>query len=181
MGYASTRGPSVASTAGKQRHRAGHGQAHDHRAGDADRAQDHELEQDQADQAEQHGQAAEEDGAPGRGDRRGDGIVDRFLVDLARWQSAASARAELLAEPAGQQQRVVDAQAKPKERGQVEDEDAQRRLLGDEEKGTEGHDHRRSTDHDGHAGGDHAAEDQQQGERGERQRDDLAAPQVVLR
>ena len=51
------------------------------------------------------------------------------LVDLAgRCDAATTARLELLAEAARQQQRVVDAQAQAKERGEVEDEDAQRRL-----------------------------------------------------
>ena len=59
------RGPSSREHGRQQRSRAGHGQADDDRAGDADRAQDHELEQDQPDQAQQHGQAAEEDGPAG--------------------------------------------------------------------------------------------------------------------
>ena len=64
---------------GQQRHGARNGQADDRCAGDADRAQDHELEQDQADQPEQDGQAAEEHGAARGRDSRGDCLVDRRL------------------------------------------------------------------------------------------------------
>ena len=87
---------------------------------------------------------------------------------------------QLLAEPAGHQQRVVHAEPEPEQGREVEHEDAHRGQRRDDEDRRQRHDHRRAADHERHAGRDHRAEHQQQGQRRQRERDDLASPQVRL-
>ena len=87
---------------------------------------------------------------------------------------------ELLAEAARQQQRVVDAEPQAEQGREVEHEDAHRRDRGDEEDRGERHEDARSADHERDAGRHDRAEHQQQRERRERQRDDLAALEVAL-
>ena len=118
---------------GQQGQRRRDRQADDDGAGDADRAQDHELEQDEAEQPEQHGQAAEEDRpAGGRDGRCGPPPATAF-------RAGPVASGQLLAEAARHQQRVVDPEAEPEERREVEHEDAHRRDRGDEEDRRQGH------------------------------------------
>jgi hypothetical protein len=163
-------GPEEAQDGRQQGQRARYSQPDDDRAGDADRAQDHEVEQHQPDQPEQDGQAGEEDSPPGRGHRRCHGL-------LARGMDSAG---QLLAEAAGQQQRVVDAQPETEQRGQVEHEDGEGRDVRGKEDDRQGDDDRATADDDRHAGSDDAAEHEQQGQRGQRQRDEFAALKVVL-
>ena len=99
------------------------------------------------------------------------------VVGIARRQPAT----ELLAESAGHQQRVVDTQAEAEECRQVEHEDAHLRQARDDEDRGQRHEHRRPADRERHARGDHRAEDQQEGQTGEGQGDELAPPEVVLR
>ena len=120
------------------------------RPGDAHRAQDHELEQDEAQEAEQHGEAGEEHG-PARGrDGHADGLRHAIGPLAAR---------QLLAEAARHQERVVHAQAEAQQRGQVEHEDAHRDHGRHDEDAGERHQHRRAAHGERHAGGDQAAED----------------------
>ena len=165
-------GPEDGQDRGQERQRRGDRQGDDDRAGDPDRAQDHELEQDQPEQAEEHGQPAEEDGPSGRRD----GDPDRRR-DAVR---AVGLERELLAEPAGHQQRVVDAETQPEQGREVEHEDAHRRQRGDDEDPGQRHDHRRATDHQRDPGRDQRAEDEEERERRQRQRHELAPLQVGL-
>ena len=87
---------------------------------------------------------------------------------------------QLLAEPAGHQQRVVDPQAEPEERRQVEHEDAHRHERRDHEDAAQRDDDRRPTDHQRDARRDQRTEDEDQRQRRQRQRDDLAPLQVGL-
>ena len=61
----------------------GHGQPHDDRAGDTHRPEDHELEEDQPDQTQEHGEPGEEDRSSRRRDRDPDGRLDRPLAGRA--------------------------------------------------------------------------------------------------
>ncbi len=158
----------------QQRHRRDHGEEDDDRAGDADGPQDHELEQDEPDQTQQHGQAGEEHRPPGRRDGRHDGVRDP--VGLVRRPGR-----ELLAEAARHQQRVVDTEAKPQERREVEDEDAHRRHARDAEDRGERDDDRRPADDERNAGRHDRTEHEQERNRRQRQRDDLAPLEVRLR
>ena len=128
----------------QQRQRGRDGEGDDDRPRDPDRAQDHELEQHEPEQAEQDREAAEEHGAPGgrHGDAHGGGDAIRFELRLF---------GELLAEPAREQERVVDAQAKPQKGRQVEHEDAHRRELGDDEDRRHRDQDARPADHERHA------------------------------
>ena len=155
----------------QERERRGHRQPDDDRPGDAHRAQDHELEQDEAQEAEQHGEAGEEHGPAGGRDGDPDGLRHAVRPLAVR---------QLLAEAAGHQQRVVHAQAEAQERGQVEHEDAHRDHGGHDEDPGQRDQHRRAAHGERHARGDEAAEHEQQGEGRQRQRDQLAAPEVGL-
>ncbi len=167
--------------AGRQERHRGQGRhADDDGAGDADRTQDHELEQKQARQAEQDGQAAEEDRSAGGRDRRHDGRLDGLAIDRAVRAPAAAQAKQLFAEAAGHEQRVVDPQAEPEQRRQVEDEDAHRRHRRQAEDGGQGDDDRRSADDERHAGRHDRAEDEQERERRDRQRDQLGTLEVAL-
>ena len=87
---------------------------------------------------------------------------------------------ELLAEAARQQQRVVDAEAEPEQRREIEHEDAHRRERGDDEDAGQRHDHGRATDHQRDARGDDRPEDDDERQRRQRQRDELAPSEVGL-
>jgi hypothetical protein len=157
----------------QQRQRGRDGEGDDDRPRDSDRAQDHELEQHEPEQAEQDREAAEEHGAPGgrHGDAHRGGDAIRFELRLF---------GELLAEPAREQERVVDAQAKPQQGRQVEHEDAHRRELGDDEDRRHRDQDARPADHERHARRDQRSEDDQQRQGREGQRDDLASLEVAL-
>jgi hypothetical protein len=150
-----------------------HRQPDHRRAGDPDRAQDHELEQDQAEEAEQHGQAAEEHGATRCRDRDPDRLADAIGI------VGRSVR-QLLPEPARQQQRIVDPQTEPEQRRQIEHEDAHRRQLSQDEDRRQRHEDARAADDQRHTRCDHRAEDEQQRKRRKRQRDDLASLEVAF-
>ena len=158
----------------QQRHGGDHREEDDDGAGDPDGPQDHELEQDEPDQSEEHGQAGEEDRPPGRRDGRDDGV--RHPVRLVRRPGR-----ELLAESARHQQRVVDAEAQPEERREIEDEDAHRRDARDAEDRRERDDDRRPADDERNAGGDDRSEHEQERDRRQGQRDDLAPLEVRFR
>jgi hypothetical protein len=89
-------------------------------------------------------------------------------------------RRQLLPEAAGHQQRVVDAEPEPEEGCEVEDEDAHRDRARDQEHRAERDDHRRAADDQRHGGRDRGAEDNQERDRGQWQRDELAPSQVGL-
>ncbi len=87
---------------------------------------------------------------------------------------------QLLAEPAGHQQRVVHAQPEAEQRGQVDHEDAHRGQRGHDEDPRQRDEHGGAAHRQRHARRHRAAEDDQQRERRQRQRDQLGAPQVRL-
>ena len=142
------------------------------RPGDPDGAQDHEFEEDQPEEAQQHGQAAEEHGPAGGGD----GDPHRLGDAVGTGRPAG----QLLAEAAREQQRVVHPQAEAQQRREVEHEDAHRDDGPDQEDARERDHDGRAADDQRHPGRDRGAEDEQQGDGGERQRDDLAPPEVRL-
>ena len=133
------------------------------------------------DEAEQHGQAAEEDRPTGRRDGDHDRASTASRSTAPSGRRPPPTRDELLAEAARHEQRVVDAEAEAEERGQVEHEDAHRRHRGEAEDARPG---RRRTAVPPTTSGTPAAttraEHEQQREGGQRQRDELAAPQVGL-
>ena len=145
----------------QERQRRSDGKPDHDRAGDPDRAQDHELEEDQPQQPEEHGQPAEEDRPAGRGNRHPDRL--RHPVRSLRPER------ELLAEPARQQQRVVDAEAQAEEGREVEHEDAHRADRRDQEDAGQGDDDGRPAHGERHASRHHRPEDHDQGQCGERQ------------
>ena len=159
---------------GQQRQRRDRRKEDDDRPGDPDRAQDHELEEDQPEEPEEHGQAGEEDGPAGRRDGRLDRARDTVPV-------ADGPGGELLSKATRHEQRVVDAQAEPKQRRQVQHEDAHRGETGDDGDRREGDDDGRAAHDQRHSGCDDRSEDDQQGDRRQRQRDHLAPSQVGLR
>ncbi len=160
-----------------ERQRSGDGDPDHERAGDPDRAQDHELEQDQPQQPQQHRQTGEEDGPAGGRDRDPNGRLDGLGV---RAGARGRADRQLLAEPAQHQERVVHAQPQPQEGGQVEHEDAHRGDAGEAEDHAERDHHGGPADDERHARRDHRAEDEQERDRRERQADELRPPQVRL-
>ena len=163
--------PTTENESGRQQgQRCGHGQTDDDRPGDAHRAQDHELEQDQPEEPQEHGQTAEEDRPPGGGHGDAHGFVD--LVETAPGQ--------FLAESAGHQQRVVHPEAEPEEGREVEHEDTHGRHARDHEDHRQGDDHGRTADDQRDARRHDRAEDEQQRQRREGQRDELAPTQVLL-
>ena len=115
---------------------------------------------------------AEEDRAPGG--RQGDSHRVGHAIRAVRPEG------QLLTEPAGHEERVVDAEAQPEQRGQVEHEDAHRHDRGHDEDPGQGHDDRRATDRQRDARRDRRSEHDQEGQRRERQRDDLAPAEVRL-
>ena len=156
----------------QQRERRCHRKPHHDGTGDPDRAQDHELEQDEAEQPEQDGEPGEEHGTPGRRHGHPDRLGHAIRSGAPR---------KLLAEPAGHQQRVVHAQTQAQERRQVEHEDAHRRERGDDEDAGQGDEHGSAAHSERDAGRDHGPEHEQQRKRGEGEADELAPAQVGLR
>ena len=159
----------------------------DDRASDAHRAQDHELEEHQPDQAEQHRQAAEEDRPTGRGHGGADGRLEQLAFRLhgagpgrIRIAARSTGGNQLLAEAAREEQRVVAAQPEAEQRREVEHEDAHRRQRGSDDDGGQRDDHGHAAHDDGHASRNEAAEDHQQRQGRQRQGDHLAAAQVLL-
>ncbi len=164
-----------------------HGEEHDDRPGHPDRAQDHELEQHEPDEPEQDGQATEEHGSPGRCHGRLDGRADDRLPRRPTLGSRRNSleidrtAGQLLAESAGEQQRVVHAQAESQQRGEVQHEDAHRGQAGKAvDHGQRGNDCG-SADGQRHRRGHQRAEHDDQRQAGQWQRDQLAPPQVGLR
>ena len=149
------------------------GEADDDRPREPDRAQDHELEEHQPEQAQQHRQPAEEHGPPARRDRDPDGLA--HPVRLVR-----RALGELFPESTGEQQRIVDTEAEPEQRREVEDEDAHRGDLRDEEDRPERDQHAGAAHDQRYARRDDRPEHDEKRQRGQRQRDDLAALEVPL-
>ena len=157
----------------EERQRGRDGEADDDRAGDADGAQDHELEEDEAEQSEQHGQAAEEDRPSGCRDRDPHRFLDAVAISHRAFR-------QLFPETARDEQRVVDAEPEPEQRCEVEHEDAHGRELGHDEDGGQSDEDARPADDERDAGSDERPEHDQQREGGERERDDLAALEVPL-
>jgi hypothetical protein len=151
--------------------RRGYREPDDDRPGHAHGSQDHELEQDEPEQAQEHRQPGEEHRPAGR--RHGD--PDGFLHAVG-----SVAFRELLAEPARQEQRVVHPEAEPEERREIEHEDAHRDEGRDHEDPGEGHEDRRPADRERDARGDEAAEHEEEGERSEGEGDELRPAQVAL-
>ena len=101
-----------------------------------------------------------------------DGAFDR-LAD-------GPAAAQLLAEPADDEQRVVDRQREAEHRRDVEHEDAHLDLLGDDVDEREAAGDRQAGDEERHPGRDDRGEDEDQHEGGDRQRDELGLLEVLL-
>ena len=141
---------------------------HDERAGDADRADRRSLEQEQPGQPDGDGDAAEGDRLAGRPDRALDRFTDR------------PAAAQFLAEPAHDEQRVVDRQREAEHRGDVEHEDAHLDLLGDDVDEREAAGDRQARHEERHPGRDDRGEDEHQDEGHDRQRDELGLLEVLL-
>ena len=162
----------------QERERRGDGDPDDEGAGDPDRAEDHELEEDEPEEAEEDGETGEEDGAAGGRDGDPDRGLDRRLVggDAGRCPSR-----QLLAEAAEHEERVVDPEAQPEERGEVEDEDAHRGDAGEPEDARERDQDGGAADGERNACGDDRAEDEEERERCQREADQFAAAEVGLR
>ena len=103
-------------------------------------------------------------------------VADRPLDRLADGPAAA----QLLAEAADDEQRVVDRQREPEHRRDVEHEDAHLDLLGDDVDEGEAAGDRQAGDEQRHAGRDERGEDEDQDERDDRQRDELGLLEVLL-
>ena len=112
--------------------------------------------------------AAERDGLAGGGDGALDGLADR------------PAAAQLLAEPADDEQRVVDGEREPEHRRDVEHEDAHLDLLGDDVDERQAARDGQAGDEQRHPGRDDRGEDEDQDDRGDRQRDELGLLEVLL-
>ena len=94
---------------------------HDQRAGDPDRRDGRRHEEQQAQQADSHGDAREGDGLAGGADRDLDCVAD------------VPAAPQLLAETTDQEQRVIDGQRQAEHRRHVDDVDAHLGPRADEE------------------------------------------------
>ena len=140
----------------------------DERAGDADRADGRGREQEQPGQPDGDRDAAERDGLAGGRDGPLDGLAD------------GPAAAQLLAEAADDEQRVVDRQGEAEHRRDVEHEDAHLDLLGDEVDEGEAAGDREAGDEERHPGRDDRGEDEDEDERDDRQRDELGLLEVLL-
>jgi hypothetical protein len=141
----------------------------DDRTAKPDRRESGRLEPQEARQPDCHRDAREEDRLACRRDGALDGLLDR-----------PPAR-ELLAEPARDEERVVDRECEPEHRRDVQHEDAHLEALREHadqpdraRDGDEGHEQR-------HPGGDQGAEHQHEHDRGDRQGHDLGPFEVLLR
>ena len=153
----------------QERQREEHGRGHGERSTDAERAQGGRLEQEQPGQADR-------DREPGEGHglaARGDGDLDRG--------GDVPALAQLLAEAADHEQRVVDGEGQAEHRRDVLDVDRELGHLGGEVDAAEGRRDRQGGDDQGQAGGDERREDEDEDEGGERERDGLRLDQLLLR
>ena len=101
-----------------------------------------------------------------------DGPLDR-LFD-------GPAASQFLAEPADDEQRVVDRQREPEHRRDVEHEDAHLDLLGDDVDEGEAARDGEAGDEQRHPGRDERREDEDQHDRDDRQRDELGLLEVLL-
>ena len=148
---------------------------HDDGARDSDRTQDHELEEDEARQPEQHRQAREEDCPSSRFDRRLDGAGHPLRRRIA------SPGSHLLSESARHQERIVDPEAEPQERREIQHEDAHRGGAADEEDRRQGDDDGGPADHERQGRSGDGPEHEQERQRRKRERDDLASTEIGFR
>ena len=130
-----------------------HRAQHDERAGDPDRADGRRLEQQQPGQADRDRDPAERDRLAGGRHGPLDGLAD------------GPAAAQLLAEAADDEQRVVDREREPEHRRDVEHEDAHLDLLGDEVDERQAARDGEAGDEQRHAGRDERGEDEDEDER----------------
>jgi len=153
---------------GRQEHQSGDGgDGHDRDAGVGERAQEEEREDEHRRQGHRDGGGAEDDGAPGGAQGGGDRL------------SGGGAASQLLAVAADDQQGVVHAEADAERRGQVQGEDADVGDADQRAEGGEGADDGHAADQQREQAGDHAAEDQQQQHKGQRDGQGLGAGQVL--
>ncbi len=127
---------------------------HHERAAQPHRAQGHVRDDHEAEQTDDDGEAAEEDGATGGGDRRLHRLGD------------GAAGGELLAEPADHEQRVVDADGEAEQRGHVHREHGDVESLGEQPEEAQGDGHRHAAADDGKRGGHQRPEDEHEDEDG---------------
>ena len=144
--------------------------ADDQRAGHAHRAQGGDVEGQQRQQADHDRRAREQHRPAGGGHRPGHGPFDR----------PSSPRAELLAEAADDEQRIVDAQAEAEHGGQVEREDRQLEEPAEQDHQRQGDRDGRAADQAGHGAGHDGAEDQHQRHGSGRDRQQLGAAQIAF-
>ncbi len=175
------RGPRIGEGRRQQRERRRDREADHDGARDAHRAKHHEVEQEQPGQAHEHGHPTEEDRPPGcRNGGRHRVSNNRLLYGSIRTSATASAE-ELLATATDHQQGIVDTQAEAQQGREIEHEDAHGGDGGDQHDGGQRDEHRQSANDHRHARGHDAAEDEQERDRGERQADELAPTEVILR
>ena len=167
-------GQGVDAMAEHPQHRRKERQGEDHRAhddertGDTDRADGRRDEQQQARQPDGDRDAAERDGLARRRDR----AFDRF--------GDGPAATQLLAEPADDEQRIVDGEGEAEHRRDVQDEDAHLDLLGHEVDQGEAARDREPGDEERHAGRDDRGEDEDEHDRDDGQRHELGLLEVLL-
>ena len=100
-----------------QRDAGGYGDRHSDRTGNADAPQNRKIKEGEAGQAEHHRDAREEDGAT----RRSNGALHR----VTEFRTTA----ELLAESRNKKERIIYAEPKAEQRGEIQHEDAHPRCL----------------------------------------------------
>ena len=159
---------------GEEREAGEHGERHGDGAGDPNGAQDGEVEEHQADETEHHRHPTKEDGATGGCH----GALHRQRHTISATRAATP---ELLAESRDHQQRIVDAETKAEQCGEVQHEDAHACHLRHAEDGGKCNEHCSTTNREWQSRCNRRAEDQQQHDRCKRQADQLAAAQVALR
>jgi hypothetical protein len=148
-----------------ERERDGERHQDDADPGGTDRAQQGGGEQQQPGEADRDGQPAEEHGAAGGSE----GPLERAVRLLA----------QLLTEPAGHEQAVVDAQAQSEHRDHADRTAVEVDEVGEAEEHRQRARDRRDGAGDRQAGGEEAAEHDDHHEQARRQRDDLPRPQVA--